>query len=80
MSWFVPRGTKRISNNDAKLIKQAFSAGAHMERKRIFKMLDNYLELTHMDEDMPAPVNEEWDNGFQAAMPLIQNPYNNKQP
>ena len=40
MSWFVPRGIRNISTNDAKLIKQALSAGAYMERERIIALLE----------------------------------------
>ena len=57
----------------ASLTDIAFDTGAIAERKRILKMLDDYLELTKFDEQANgAEPNPEWDAGFGAAMALIR--------
>ena len=49
MSWFVPHGIRNISNNEAKLIKQALSAGAYMERERIIALLE--ADMDNLGDD-----------------------------
>ena len=39
----MPHGIRNISNNEAKLSKQALSAGAYMERERIIALLEAWV-------------------------------------
>jgi len=56
---------------------EGFEAGTGYEKERITKMLEGYLELTQMPDDEGAvEENIEWDRGFQAAIALIKNKYN----
>jgi hypothetical protein len=57
----------------------SYKAGIIAERKRIRKMLDDYFALTHEPNDNnKTEENLEWDRGFQAALSLLNNPYNSE--
>jgi hypothetical protein len=59
--------------------KQGIEIGAKAERERIIKMLKSYLALTQ-EPDLAGEVevNEEWDRGFQAAISVVANTYNQR--
>lgn len=42
------------------------------ERVKMLAKLQDYFELTQLAGDNGVEQNEEWDNGFQAAMALIK--------
>jgi hypothetical protein len=58
---------------------RAFNSGIAHERQEIIKSLQRYLALTQ-EPDLAGEVevNEEWDRGFQAAISLIANTYNQR--
>ena len=58
---------------------RAFNSGVQHERQEVIKSLKSYFELTHEpNEDGTTEVNEEWDRGFQAAIAILGNPYNQR--
>jgi len=53
--------------------KQGFKTGIRLERERVLKVLENYFDLTRFSVEVEgAEKNEDWDNGFQAAIALIK--------
>lgn len=61
-------------------IEIGIEAGMAAEQLRIIKSLESYFELTQEpNEDGTPNENPEWDRGFQAAMAIIKNPYNQRQ-
>jgi hypothetical protein len=58
---------------------RAFNSGIAHERQEVIKSLRSYLELTQEpNEDGEVEVNEEWDRGFQAAIAILSNTYNQR--
>ena len=56
-----------------------YCRGIIAERKRIRKMLNDYFLLANEpNENNEIEKNVEWDKGFQAALSLLNNPYNNE--
>lgn len=53
--------------------KKLWQSGREYERQFAIKILKDYFELTQSEESDPNP---EWDMGFQAAIALLENPYN----
>lgn len=48
-------------------------AGEEIERNRVIDRLERYFELVeYSSETEGAEPNEEWDNGFRAALALIK--------
>jgi hypothetical protein len=58
---------------------RAFNSGIEHERKEIIKSLQRYFALTQ-EPDLAGEVevNEEWDRGFQAAIAIVANTYNQR--
>jgi hypothetical protein len=58
---------------------RAFNSGIAHERQEVIKALKSYFALTQEpNEDGSTEVNEEWDRGFQAAIAIISNTYNQR--
>lgn len=58
---------------------RAFNSGIQHERQEVIKSLKSYFELTQEpNENGKVEVNEEWDRGFQAAIAIISNTYNQR--
>jgi hypothetical protein len=58
---------------------RAFNSGIAHERAEVIKSLQGYLALTQ-EPDLAGEVevNEEWDRGFQAAISIVANTYNQR--
>lgn len=58
---------------------RAFNSGIAHERQQVIKSLKSYFELTQeLDERGVTEINQEWDRGFQAAIAIISNTYNQR--
>jgi hypothetical protein len=58
---------------------RAFNSGVQHERAEVIKSLKSYFELAQEPNiDGTTVVNKEWDRGFQAAIAIVSNPYNQR--
>jgi hypothetical protein len=58
---------------------RAFNSGIAHERQEVINSLQRYLALTQEpDNEGNIEVNEEWDRGFQAAIAVVSNTYNQR--
>ena len=66
-------GKTETKGKPASLTSIAFQTGTMLERGRILKTLNDYLNLTRFStETEGAEENEQWECGFQAAIALIK--------
>ena len=50
-----------------------YEAGKKTEREHAIMLLEKYFELTQFScEHEKAAINEDWDNGFQAAIAILK--------
>jgi len=58
---------------------RAFNSGVAHDRQEVIASLTSYFKLTQEpNEDGETEVNEDWDRGFQAAIAIVNNTYNQR--